>query len=504
MKTNAANWINSNDNSTYIPNWKDEPQEQDSKQQQEIDELKKRVDDLASGAFDDISCNNIDCIDLNTTDLTAFGNTTFHDIETDDINCIDINATGSVSIDGNLSAGGDEINFIRSNMLDSQQLDLYIGKNVSAALAGFIRYQHSDEGYQRLSLGITSHEAIRLYPEEIDIYNPLIASEKIFINDMLEIKRTSNANYDAIKVWNPNMGSGKYLDVMIGSQDTNNNMVHIKYNHTADADNNNSLSFEFKGSNNKILDIHPNRLITNETFEIKNSGPNLCLRTTVSNKYAYIGYYETQANVGNMYIDLHDTGNSSLYVRQYSANDTLSRETCLMDSQGNTITRGHGFYDLTDPNYNLTCGIYAASGDLLLYTSTGKNIYVSSAPQIGSDIRLKENIVKLSDLENQKRDEDNQATVNNSSSNIIDSINVYQFNYKGSDKKTFGVIAQELQQLAPNMVSNEFKTSPDSKETYLAVDYIQFIPLLIKKCQDLQTQNNQLLSKLEELTKILK
>ena len=56
----------------------------------------------------------------------------------------------------------------------------------------------------------------------------------------------------------------------------------------------------------------------------------------------------------------------------------------------------------------------------------GTEIYLSSQPIVGSDKRLKENINEIDLI------------------GIFEYVNVYEFNYKGSKRKTVGVIAQDF------------------------------------------------------------
>jgi hypothetical protein len=93
-----------------------------------------------------------------------------------------------------------------------------------------------------------------------------------------------------------------------------------------------------------------------------------------------------------------------------------------------------------------------------------------------SDARIKKNIETLSE---------NQG---------VDNIRVVQYNSTSDDTKHFGVIAHELAEIYPDLVSGE----KDGKEMQ-AVTYIELIPLCINEIQKLKRENLSLLSRLETL-----
>ena len=114
-----------------------------------------------------------------------------------------------------------------------------------------------------------------------------------------------------------------------------------------------------------------------------------------------------------------------------------------------------------------------------------------------SDIKLKENIVdatpKLDDLMKVK---------------------VRNYNLIGDDKKQIGVVAQELENIFPNMIDEsidyEYKKIEDKEgniteenidlgTTTKSVKYSVFIPMLIKSIQELKTDNDSLKARIETL-----
>lgn len=106
-------------------------------------------------------------------------------------------------------------------------------------------------------------------------------------------------------------------------------------------------------------------------------------------------------------------------------------------------------------------GSVVASGDL-----TAGNVYTVS------DIRLKTNVKSLSE-------ENSKETPLNSLMNV----NVIKYNFKKSanDKQHYGVSAQELKEIYPDMVKED-------QDGYLAVNYIELVPILIRSIQELKTE----------------
>ncbi len=81
-----------------------------------------------------------------------------------------------------------------------------------------------------------------------------------------------------------------------------------------------------------------------------------------------------------------------------------------------------------------------------------------------SDLRLKQNIRRLSF--DQQED--------------IYKINIVKFNYKDKTDLRYGVIAQQLKMIYPNLVCQQ--------EQFMKVNYLQMVPLLIKTVQNLKKQ----------------
>ncbi len=102
----------------------------------------------------------------------------------------------------------------------------------------------------------------------------------------------------------------------------------------------------------------------------------------------------------------------------------------------------------------------------ILANNAGTTQYITS-----SDARLKDNIANATDA-----------------GELIDTIQVRQFDWKSDGShQAYGMIAQELQIVAPDAVAGD----PDSEEV-MGVDYSKLVPMLVKEIQSLRSRVAQL------------
>jgi hypothetical protein len=101
------------------------------------------------------------------------------------------------------------------------------------------------------------------------------------------------------------------------------------------------------------------------------------------------------------------------------------------------------------------------------------NLIVSGSINSSSDYNLKDNIKEIS---------------NNLSYNILN-LNPVEFNYKNDNKQHlhYGLIAQDVEKIYPNLVSEI--------SGYKTVNYIELIPLLLSKIQNMQEEINEIKNK---------
>jgi hypothetical protein len=112
-------------------------------------------------------------------------------------------------------------------------------------------------------------------------------------------------------------------------------------------------------------------------------------------------------------------------------------------------------------------------------TSSTKLTYNPSTGQLTavdfnstSDIIYKENVQSIAN-----------------SLDLVNNINAVSFNWKDTGRKSYGVIAQELQQILPELVTQG--------SAGLAVSYLPLIAILLQAVKDQQTQIDELRNNLK-------
>lgn len=121
--------------------------------------------------------------------------------------------------------------------------------------------------------------------------------------------------------------------------------------------------------------------------------------------------------------------------------------------------------------------VFITPGDSKKNVLIKKDLIVEGCLTNSSDINLKKNIENIPK-------EDNVNILN---------LEPRIFTYKNDvkEQKHFGLIAQDVEKLYPNLVSNEVG--------YKTVNYIEIIPLLISKIKEMQDEISVLNNKLNEL-----
>ncbi len=248
-----------------------------------------------------------------------------------------------------------------------------------------------------------------------------------------------------------------------------------------------------------------------------NGSNNVSIKTTVENPYAYLmvspstftGFYNysmgtlsstfitTSFNIGvygaaqssspigsGRAIGLYGIAGNSTSGYNYGVLGTLTGSQNGGAIVG-SLSSGMGVY---------VPGIYAGYFDGT--TKVNGTFYATNVVNT-SDIRLKENVINLIDIE------DGSTTLEN-----IQRMNVIEYNFKAdkqipdaekdtikaesvraaeeiSKDRHYGLSAQELQSIYPNLVK-------EGQDGYLGVNYIELVPILIRSIQELKKELDEI------------
>ena len=122
--------------------------------------------------------------------------------------------------------------------------------------------------------------------------------------------------------------------------------------------------------------------------------------------------------------------------------------------------------------------------ELLNYLATDENAFKLFNGSLPSDYRLKEDLSEFNALE------------------LVNKVSVYDFAWKNGNGREIGVMAHELQQTLPYLVSGQ-KDEVDSngQPVIQRVNYAKLVPVLLKAIQEQQLQLKELQEQVEMMQK---
>lgn len=225
------------------------------------------------------------------------------------------------------------------------------------------------------------------------------------------------------------------------------------------------------------------------------------------NLYSKVNYLESQFNIGVLGdVNTSNSNSEAVTVGVFgtASNSGANKNFGVIGMLGGT-TNGAGIYGTTStslyslPNLN---GRYAAYFDGNIYTTGSQS---ASSYLTSSDRNLKENIAALCS------EEDGETALDK----VMD-MNVVKYNYKKREievdenalqtmseddkaalelerenaekeaqKLHFGLIAQELQTIYPNLVT-------EGQDGMLAINYVELVPVLIQSIKELKQEINEM------------
>lgn len=199
------------------------------------------------------------------------------------------------------------------------------------------------------------------------------------------------------------MKDGTFIGNITGGTININNRFMVDKDGNVHIDGNGYFKGNIEGSNISGGTINGTTITTDKDLKVGNN--------------IYVGTYGDRNTKKYIYLnDLFSVASRNDVLCIGLANDTLFPPGTLnFTSDGSIYLKGTAYLRLENEDSGLSSIMLA-----------GGNINMSSQPVVGSDKRLKENIKEI-DL-----------------TGILNYLNIYEFNYKGSKRKTVGVIAQDF------------------------------------------------------------
>ena len=199
------------------------------------------------------------------------------------------------------------------------------------------------------------------------------------------------------------MKDGTFIGNITGGTININNRFMVDKDGNVHIDGNGYFKGNIEGSNISGGNINGSSINTDKDLTVGNN--------------IYVGTYGDRNTKKYIYLnDLFSMASRNDVLCIGLANDTLFPPGTLnFTSNGSIYLKGTAYLRLENEDSGLSSIMLA-----------GGNINMSSQPVVGSDKRLKENIKEI-DL-----------------TGIFEYLNIYEFNYIGSDKRTVGVIAQDF------------------------------------------------------------
>jgi hypothetical protein len=204
---------------------------------------------------------------------------------------------------------------------------------------------------------------------------------------------------------------------------------------------------------------------------------------TNSNAYVHAGVKINAGNTNPFYI--YQSGSSGNLRFNYNSMSDSGGQM-ILDTSGNLLVGASTFsfagsedcvqISGTEGRINIENDTTSTAYAVAFYNTNGLVGRISTSGSAttystSSDQRLKENIADADDAGSK-----------------IDAIQVRQYDWKADGShQDYGMIAQELQAVAPEAVS-----VPEDSEEMMGVDYSKLVPMLIKEIQSLRNRVAQL------------
>ena len=231
-------------------------------------------------------------------------------------------------------------------------------------------------------------------------------------------------------------------------------------------------------ANNAKLTIEsPENITTNENITIHS-----CMRTIKDS---------TNIGINGIVMPTNPGHGKAIGVRGLACGGNNGLNFGVLGSLIGNSTYGAGvFGSISYPQGITVPGKYAGyfAGEVLVAGQLTSGAYI-----LPSDIRLKENVTPLRSASSELTTLNQVLNMNVVQYNYKDHISINMTNVSDTDESTskknnllhFGLIAQELQEIYPNLIH-------EGQDGYLGINYVEMVPVLIRAIQELKEEIDEL------------
>ena len=249
-------------------------------------------------------------------------------------------------------------------------------------------------------------------------------------------------------------------------------------------------SLRVRGSSANLIELSNTNGNTRAALGNYGNEGDLSLYRSNNVKNIYLSsYYDSYINPGGG--SLFIGGTTNLGYNSHNIQKSAASSYALIVRNSDTSTTNGSVMQFNRAETTATTGGYCTiyrQGD----TATGTNRWIVYAN--GNITNTNNSYGSLSD----ERKKENIVDATPKLDKLME-VKVRNFNLIGEETKQIGVVAQELEEVFPGMISES--KDPDSKDEtlYKSVKYSVFVPMLIKAIQELKSDNDSLKARIETL-----
>ena len=245
------------------------------------------------------------------------------------------------------------------------------------------------------------------------------------------------------------------------------------------------------GTTSPDVDLHVMRTNTSASYNYatryvaafeRNGACDVAIRAASSNASSLSFSDEADADVGRLLYE-HSTNSMQFVVDASEAMRITDDHHVLLGTTTNQGVGGISFEHNSSTGYNIQQNMDGTSGGAELYVFRRNSVQIGSINQSGttavtyntsSDARLKD------------------VTGSSRGLDVINNLNPVAYNWKADNHSDEGLIAQEVEELVPNAVSQ-------TEDGYYQMDYSKLVTHLVKGMQEQQEQIESLKSEIANL-----